>query len=479
MNIKGITRRWIMGTLGIALSVFVLFTIGLAFILKRYFYSTAEQLLMGHANEFSSQIQSDCFRSQKNFNERAILYAENFGNRDDIRVAVYDNTDKFLASSDGFMLDNKFADASIQPSNEKHEEKFKQYSNTKEHLICFSKNLYDSSGQYMGYAKYTASVSDIDKKIGASMILLFILTLAITLFILLMGIKFIKSIIRPVADISATAKLIAQGDFTIKIRKKYDDEIGELCDTINYMAQELGIAEKMKNDFISSVSHEIRTPLTAIKGWAETMQIGDDIDKSVLKKGLNIIGNETQRLSGIVEELLDFSRLQSGRLVMAMERLDILAELGEAVYIFKEKATSENKTFIYNEPKMLPPINGDKNRLKQVFINVIDNALKYTSENGGISVSVVEKENGILVSVTDNGCGIPKDDLPKVKEKFYKASNSQRGSGIGLAVADEIIQMHGGTLEIVSEEGFGTSVNIFIPFTENESKPQSERGQPV
>jgi signal transduction histidine kinase len=277
------------------------------------------------------------------------------------------------------------------------------------------------------------------------------------------GIKFLNGIIKEIAAISIFTKKIAQGDFSIKITKKHNDEIGELCDTINYLVDELSVGEKMKNEFLSSISHELRTPLTAIKGWAETIQLDDTIDTTTKKRGLDVIVSEAERLSLIVGEILDFSRLQNGKMIMKMDKIDILAELGEAVYMFKDRAQSEKKVLIYNEPKMLPPILGDKNRLKQVFINIIDNALKYTSKNGGISVSVSEKNSKILVSVTDNGCGIPINDLPKVTEKFYKVDQNFRGSGIGLAIVDEIIAQHNGTLEILSEEGFGTTVNIFLP----------------
>ena len=133
-------------------------------------------------------------------------------------------------------------------------------------------------------------------------------------------------------EINSTAKRIAQGDFDARIQKKHNDEIGELCDTINEMAVELGNSQQMKNDFISSVSHELRTPLTAIKGWAETMQSGE-IDRGTFDKGMGVIIRESERLSGIVEELLDFSRMQSGRMTLMMDRIDILAELGEALYV--------------------------------------------------------------------------------------------------------------------------------------------------
>ena len=148
--------------------------------------------------------------------------------------------------------------------------------------------------------------------------------------------------------------------------------------------------------------------------------------------------------------------------------MDILAELGDAVLIYAEKARSENVTIIYEEPEMLPFVNGDKNRIRQVFINIIDNAIKYSNIGGVVRIFASETENGdICVIVEDNGCGKKKTDLPKIKTKFYKANHTKKGSGIGLAVADEIITMHGGTLTVDSEEGKGTKVTITIPTQKN------------
>ena len=156
--------------------------------------------------------------------------------------------------------------------------------------------------------------------------------------------------------------------------------------------------------------------------------------------------------------------MQNGHFTLQNSTMDILAELGDAVLMYSEKARREQIKIIYDEPEMLPFVYGDKNRIRQVFINVIDNALKYSETGGTVTIKAGVKDGRIRVSVKDTGCGIKESDLAKVKTKFYKANHTRRGSGIGLAVADEIIAMHGGKLEIYSTgEGKGTKVTITLP----------------
>ena len=194
------------------------------------------------------------------------------------------------------------------------------------------------------------------------------------------------------------------------------------------------------------------------------------MDPGTYDKGMNVIIRESERLSGLVEELLDFSRMQNGRMTLMMEKIDLLAELGEAVYMFTDRAAAEHKYLLYEEPTMLSPVLGDVNRLRQVFVNIIDNALKYTGEGGTVEITAKEQEGYIRVVISDNGCGIPAEHLPNVKKKFYKANQTVRGSGIGLALADEIMKLHGGQLDIESQENVGTAVTITIPVLA-ETKP--------
>ena len=167
----------------------------------------------------------------------------------------------------------------------------------------------------------------------------------------------------------------------------------------------------------------------------------------------------------MVEELLDFSRMQSGHFSLQMDTMDILAELGDAVLIYMERAKKDDIRVTYDEPEMLPFVYGDKNRIRQVFINIIDNAIKYSDPGGLVEITAEAVDDGksVRVTVRDHGCGIKKSDLDKVKIKFYKPNHTRRGSGIGLAVADELIKLHHGALDIDSEEGVGTTVTITLP----------------
>ncbi|BED91974.1 MAG: HAMP domain-containing protein [Candidatus Improbicoccus pseudotrichonymphae] len=299
--------------------------------------------------------------------------------------------------------------------------------------------------------------------------ILIVLSMIIFSVFIFFGKIFVEKIVKNLDKISEIIGIISK-DILSKNENEDDfnseNEIDYLLDKIGEIAFKIKSSECSKNDFISSMSHELRTPLTAIKGWAETMKTGNTIDFSTLKRGLEVIIKETERLATIVEELINFSGLKSGRIKMNMEKIDLMAEINEAVFIFKERAAIENKTLIYDDKTYsVTEVYGDKNRLKQVFINIIDNAVKYTQKNGIINVKAEDKEdeNKIVVKILDNGCGISEKDIPNVKQKFYKANFSHKGSGIGLAIADEIIMCHGGVLEIFSKENKGTEVVVSIP----------------
>ncbi|BCI61508.1 sensor histidine kinase [Solibaculum mannosilyticum] len=482
MAVKGITQRWVLNGLGLILAILVVLELGMAFIVRSYYYGevydSLNRLMWSTLDSFTKYAES----SDAEFRIGCQQALENFQLKENVELMVIGSDGVPLLSSTGFPPDTSqpmddYETAKNSNGNRIGSTEFNLTSG--EHVMAYTALLSRSENtQNLRAIRMVVSLEPTDQQVFIIVAILLAVGIAIILFVIMSGSYFISSIVTPVRNIGQTARRIALGDFDARLQKKYDDEIGDLCDTINYMASELSTNERMKNDFISSVSHELRTPLTAIKGWGETLMDPSLVDPETFQKGMSVIVSESERLSGIVEELLDFSRIQSGRMTLKMERIDILAELGEAVVMFRERSRRENIELLYHEPEILPPVVGDRNRLKQVFVNILDNAFKYSDPGGRIRVDACEINCMIQVVISDSGCGIPAKDLPRIKEKFYKANHTRRGSGIGLAVVDEIVSLHGGSLDIRSTEGVGTDVIIRIPVAKMESDNPPEQIQP-
>lgn len=335
---------------------------------------------------------------------------------------------------------------------------------TGERVMSVTMPLADSRGRMLGGVRMVTSMAIAERQTMVFVLAAVSLSLFFLALVFLSNRYFIKSILEPVTKINVIAKEIAAGRYGMRLQKVYDDEIGELCDTINNMSDEIARTERMKNDFISSVSHELRTPLTAIDGWSETLITGGATDPEEVMQGLEIIRKESRRLTRMVEEMLDFARMESGRMKLEVENFDLEMELYEAVYMYENLLRGSGMTLSYQTDGVDSYfISGDRHRMKQVFLNIIDNAAKYGKSGGRIEVSLRHDGPFITVCVRDFGVGIPEAELPFVKEKFYKGSSKERGSGIGLAVTDEIIKLHGGRLTIESKQGEGTAVTVSVP----------------
>ena len=290
--------------------------------------------------------------------------------------------------------------------------------------------------------------------------------LAVVALVYFSNLYFIRSILDPVANVTDTAKRIAAGSYGVQLEKKFDDEVGDLTDAINDMSLKINQAEKTQSEFISSVSHELRTPLTAINGWAETLCNGEVRSSDDIHKGMNIIMSEARRLTNMVEELLEFSRIEDGRFTLSVEPTDIKAELADAVYTYAEFFRRKGLELTYDEcEEEFAPIDGDPQRLRQVFCNLLDNADKHGGAGKRVDASIKRENDRIVIRIRDYGPGIPPDELPHVKYKFYKGSSNARGSGIGLAVCDEIITRHNGDLTMGNAEGGGCVATISLPLS--------------
>lgn len=468
MKSGGITRRWVLNMLTIVVLLLVIFSITIMITVKNYYYSSVEMMLSSQYSDtvvsyFSSYIGS----TEDVFENGAREYIENFSEKDSIGVWILDSDGNVVISSTGFDIDSAdIPEYTIAKASKKRYAEYTGKTSTGEKVMSITYMLPQYEGQDTGAVRYMISLDSIDTQLIQVLILIILTSLLVICLVTISGLFFINSIVVPVREINDTAKKIAKGDLDARIEiTDNHDEISELCETLNYMTTEISYTDKMRNDFISTVSHEMRTPLTAIKGWGETLLDIGDSDPALTKKGIEVIIDESSRLTGVVEDLLDLSRIVNGRLSMKKEKMDVLAELDDAVFVFKERSMRDGINLNYNAPHVPAPMEGDPGRIRQVFVNILDNAFKYTQQGGSIDVTAEiipdnddPKKCVLKIYTKDTGCGISEEDLPKVKEKFYKSNISVRGSGIGLAVCDEIMKLHDGTLDIESKLGEGTLV---------------------
>lgn len=462
-KITGIRKRWMVNSISVVLFIVLLAVAAFSAAMGSYYYSTLSESLKQKAENAISSF--DYYRTEAEYydNARAVVAGEPNSDKLEVEYLDADGQIRFSSSDLTAFRSPGTPDIAEAISMKRTKVWIGADPSTGEHIMAASSPLM-IDGEVVGVMRYVTSLNKVDKQI----IIIVAIALGIGLGILGMvyfsNLYFIRSIVDPVAGITETAKRIAAGSYGVQIEKRYDDEIGALTDTINDMSLKINQSEKMKNEFISSVSHELRTPLTAINGWAETIMNGDVRDAGDVKKGMGIIVSEARRLTNMVEELLEFSRIQDGRFTLSVEPMDIKAELEDAVYTYREFFRREGIELNHFDcDEEFPPIAGDPERLRQVFCNLLDNAAKHGGSGKRIDTAIARDEDQVVITIRDYGPGIPAEELPHVKYKFYKGSSKARGSGIGLAVCDEIITRHEGTLDIDNAEGGGCIVTIHLP----------------
>ena len=461
----GIKRRWLLGN--ISVMALVLFTVAVLFsvLMGSYYYNGMRNTLTQTAQSTARYFGRYLSASYGEFFSNAKTYAEEYAASGRMEMQFINTGGRISVSSAGLIggvspgtPDIGEALAGGSPAVYMGKDRL-----TGERILAVSCPL-GSSGKTVGVVRCVSSLRLADTRVITVTAAAFAAVIGVMLMIILSNLFFIRSIVNPLGEITAIAGKISQGSYGAQIERTYqNDEVGQLCDTINNMSNELSNAERMKNEFISSVSHELRTPLTAIAGWGETIQYAEDPEE--IKKGVSVMLRETRRLSSLVEELLEFTAIEGGRLKLHMELMDPAAELEDVVYLYIETLSQQGIKLEYSSDDEIPEITGDPERLRQVFYNLIDNAAKHGGDGGKIDVSIRSSGTIITVTVRDYGKGIPAEDLPHVKKRFYRGSSQQRGSGIGLAVTNEIVERHGGELIIESVEGEGTTAIVRLPLT--------------
>ena len=462
LKFKSITTRWFVNVFAIVAVIATGVAIAFSAVFQTVYTERVRSLAQDYAYEFHA-LQS---ANRATFEDSAITLASTFPYKSKVEVQVIDHNDNPIVSTTGFLSPKMTMTDFDKAKQTGTTQNAKIKTENGEFIMAETVPIYDSNGVFLGGYRWVVSMESVNRKTTTFVIICAISVLSLLSIFGFSGFYFIQSIVKPIRDVSNIARKIAMGDLDSRIEIYKNDEIGELCDSINYMASELVQAQNLKSDFISSVSHELRTPLTAIRGWGETAKMSVGTDEELVNRGLDVVLSEADRLSGLVEELLDFSRIETGRLSVLSQPINVTQILVESANMYIELSKKNGIEFIFNRPAEQLQVLGDADRLKQVFINVIDNAIKYTENGGQVLISQQKEEGCVRISVADTGVGIPASDIDRVKEKFYKANKTVRGSGIGLALADEIIKQHQGLLFIESIEGAGTTVTVVLPLYE-------------
>lgn len=322
------------------------------------------------------------------------------------------------------------------------------------------------NGTTLGEVRFATSLTTTLHTIHQITTLLITVGIMVIAIVTVLGLLLSRTITRSIKDLKQAANRMTEGDFSVRVHKRYQDELGALADTLNMMAARILKSEELKNDFISSISHELRTPLTSIKGWVITLKANGRDNQMLVQEGLDIMEAESDRLTHLVDELLDFSKLDNGRITLQLALVDLDELIRQIGRQLNPRAVRQGVDLEVQAAGDTPPVQGDINRLKQVLINLLDNSLKYTSPGGRIIVRAYRDQGNAVICVEDTGTGIAEEKLAHVLHKFYKADQHTTGSGLGLAISDQIIQLHHGELRISSKVGKGTSAYILLPVSE-------------
>ena len=464
----GLRKRWLINTAGVVFLLGLVCVMAVTASFAAYYYSNMQSDMEDRAETTTKFFANYLDQNYHSFYQSCITYAQTFEDRNILELQFINNHGDLVASSYGPW-------AGQAPSTPEIREAVSKRGaipftgkdpSTGERIMAVSCPMIYSNGEVIGVLRYVTSMRLVNQQIAVVAIICLLVLLMVLLVVLLSSRYYIHSIMIPVAEITEKAKRIAGGSYGVQIQTKYQDEIGMLAETINEMSSKIAQNEKMQAEFISQLSHELRTPLTVINGWSETLMADENMDADT-RQGMKIISSEAERLTEMVMDLLDFTRMQDGRMTLSVEPTDIRGEFEDTVYMYGSRLKQDGIQLHYIETdEDIPEIVCDPKRLRQVFLNILDNAAKHGRDGKRIEASIAWEDEEAVVRIRDFGPGIPEDEIPLVKKKFYKGSSKARGTGIGLAVCDEIVEMHGGTLTLENAEGGGTLVTIRLPSAE-------------
>lgn len=298
-------------------------------------------------------------------------------------------------------------------------------------------------------------------------ILILVLGFAVSLILgTLFAVLFFKRTVNLADDLKMALKRISKGDYSVRLENTSDNKDGILYDVIenfNKMVEELDSVTILRNDFISNFSHEFKTPIVSIKGYAELIKNGKNLTEEQKQEYLQVIIDESRRLSNLASSTLLMSKLDSQTSLTETSVFSVNEQLKQCVLVLDNEFKAKNLEVKIKLGKMR--VNASVDMLQQVWINLLTNAIKYTPENGIIRITSTELEKEYIVSISDNGMGMNEETLKHIFDKYYQGDNSHStsGNGLGLSIAKRIVELSGGKIEASSTEGKGTTFSVRLP----------------
>lgn len=468
---SGIRSRWLAHNASVMVILVLVMTVAAVLGISGYYYRMVSRGLESQLTNTIDFFETYVSDSGDAFYANIHSLIREFEEKDSLELEFVNLEGEIVTSSFGLAAGTRAETADVTQTMETQDiSVFRgKAPGTGEKIMAISAPIYDPSGALAGVLRMSTSLTLVNHQIFSWAVALGLVALFVMALIFITGMYFIHTIVTPMVEITDTTKRIASGGYGSQIQKKFaenDDEIGELTRAINNLSLQISQTEKMQSEFLSSVSHELRTPLTAISGWGETLLGSSVMDPAETRRGIVTMLKETKRLTSLVEELLEFSRIQDGRFKLNVEECDLRSVFEDTIFMYGNRLGQDGIDLDYaDSDEEIPEISCDPERMKQVFLNILDNAAKYGGEGGRIFCDLHVDGGFLKVRIRDFGPGIPEEELPLVKKKFYKGSSKGRGSGIGLAVCEEIVTMHGGHLSIenAQDEDGGCEVTIELP----------------
>ncbi len=438
-KLKGIQKKLFISYLligGIILSLFWLTQV--VFINKIYSYYKINQL-----KSYSEKI----VEAINNNDER--LMSELI-DKSNARVIAISENNIIIAGNRGYGRGFGIPEALLRPSDSVKVVKYEHPFLHIEYLSIIRPFLYNGKPATLIMSIPVAAINDSVNLFKQVFWWIFVITLIAILFV---SVYMSKKFTRPIQILKNAAHQIASGNLNVKINYKEEDELGDLAKSMNTMVKQLSITDKFRKDLIANISHDLKTPLGLIRGYSEMLldYYGDDKEKR--EKYLNTMIKETERMSKLVDDVLELSKLQSGMVEIKEENIDLEKLISEILDIFEIQILEKNINVKVNNLKL--KVIADREMIKRAIINIISNAIASMTKKGTLSIEAIPQDKNVLIKISDTGCGIPQKDLEHIFDRYYKGNKS--GTGLGLAIVKEILTLHGSKYGIESQEGVGTT----------------------